>query len=88
MARTSSARKAARQIASRTKINQARRSRVRTALRNVEDAIRSGDKAKALAAMQAAEPELMRAARKGLVHKNAASRKVSRLTRQIAKLAK
>ena len=88
MARTTSARKAARQIARRTEINKARRSRVRNAVRLVEEAIQAGDRNKALAAMKDAEPALMRAARKGQLHKNAASRKVSRLTKQIAKLGK
>jgi small subunit ribosomal protein S20 len=86
MARTKSARKAARQIARRTEINKARRSRVRTAVRKVEDAIKTGDRARALAAFKAAEPELMRAASKGVLHKNTASRKVSRLAHAIAKL--
>ena len=88
MATTSSARKAIRQIAHRTEVNKARRSRVRNAVRLVEDAIAAGDRSKALAAMKQAEPELMRAARHGQVHKNAASRKVSRLTKRIAKLGK
>ena len=88
MATTSSARKAIRQIARRTEVNKARRSRVRNAVRSVEDAIAAGDRNKALAAMKQAEPELMRAARNGQVHKNAASRKVSRLTKRIAKLGK
>ena len=88
MATTKSARKAVRQIARRTEVNKARRSRVRNAVRQVEDAISAGDRNKALAAMKQAEPELMRAARNGQVHKNAASRKVSRLTKRIAKLAK
>ena len=88
MATTSSARKAIRQITRRTEVNKARRSRVRNAVRLVEDAIAAGDRNKALAAMTAAEPELMRAARNGQVHKNAASRKVSRLTKRIAKLGK
>jgi small subunit ribosomal protein S20 len=88
MANTSSARKAARKIARRTEINKARRSRMRTTLRVVEEAIASGDRNKALEAMKNAEPALMRAARQGQVHKNTASRKVSRLTHQIAKLAK
>jgi small subunit ribosomal protein S20 len=86
MARTKSARKAARQIARRTAINKARRSRVRTAVRKVEDAIKAGDRERALAAFKAAEPELMRAANKGVLHKNTASRKVSRLAHAIAKL--
>jgi len=88
MATTTSARKAARQIVRRTEINKARRSRVRNAVRAVEDAITAGDRNKALAAMKEAEPELMRAARKGHLHKNAASRKVSRLARRLAKLGK
>jgi small subunit ribosomal protein S20 len=87
MANTTSARKAARKIARRTEINKARRSRMRGVLRKVEEAIASGDRNKALEAMKAAEPALMRAARQGQVHRNAASRKVSRLTHRIAKLA-
>jgi small subunit ribosomal protein S20 len=88
MANTTSARKAARKIARRTEINKARRSRMRGALRKVEEAIAAGDRNKALEAMKAAEPALMRAARQGQVHRNTASRKVSRLTHSIAKLAK
>jgi small subunit ribosomal protein S20 len=88
MANTSSARKAARKIARRTEINKARRSRMRGVLRKVEEAIATGDQGKAQEAMKFAEPALMRAARQGQVHKNTASRKVSRLTHQIAKLAK
>jgi small subunit ribosomal protein S20 len=88
MANTTSARKAARKIARRTEINKARRSRMRSAVRQVEEAIAAGDRNKALEAMKQAEPQLMRAARTGQVHHNAASRKVSRLTHQIAKLGK
>ncbi len=88
MANTSSARKAARKILRRTEINKARRSRVRSSVREVEEAIAAGDRNKALAALKEAEPQLMRAARKGQWHKNTASRKISRLTRGIAKLAK
>ena len=88
MANTSSARKAARKIARRTEVNKARRSRMRSTLRAVDEAIASGDRNKALEAMKNAEPALMRAARQGQVHRNTASRKVSRLTHQIAKLAK
>ena len=88
MANTTSARKAARKIGRRTEINKARRSRVRNAVREVEEAIAAGDRNKALAAMKEAEPQLMRAAHHGQVHQNTASRKVSRLTRQIAKLGK
>ena len=88
MANTSSARKAARKIARRTEVNKARRSRMRGELRKVEEAIASGDRNKALEAMKNAEPALMRAAHQGQLHRNTASRKVSRLTHQIAKLAK
>jgi small subunit ribosomal protein S20 len=87
MANTKSAKKATRKIARRTEVNKARRSRMRSSLRSVEDAITSGNKAVAQAALIAAEPALMRAARTGIVHKKAASRKVSRLTHRIAKLA-
>jgi small subunit ribosomal protein S20 len=87
MANTSSARKAARKIARRTVINKARRTRVRSAIRQVEEAIASGDRNKALEAMKQAEPQLMKAAQSGQVHRNTASRKVSRLSRQISKLA-
>lgn len=86
MANTSSAKKATRKIARRTEINKARRSRMRTFVRSVEDAIAAGDKTAALAALHAAEPEIMRAAQKGVVAKNAASRKVSRLSHRVAKL--
>jgi small subunit ribosomal protein S20 len=88
MANTTSARKAARKIARRTEINKARRSRLRTFVGKVEDAIASGDQDKALAALKAAEPVIMRSAQKGVVHRNAASRKVSRLTSRIAALGK
>jgi len=87
MANTSSARKAVRKIAHRTEINQARRSEMRTFVRKVEEAITANDRNQALAALKAAEPVIMRAAQKGVVHRNAASRKVSRLSHQIAKLA-
>jgi small subunit ribosomal protein S20 len=88
MANTKSAKKAARQAARRTIVNKARRSRMRTALRKVEEAIAAGDRSTALAAMAEAEPALIRAAQKGIVHRNSAERKVSRLTHQIAKLGK
>ena len=86
MANTTSAAKAARKIARRTEINQARRSRMRGFVRKVEEAITAGDRAKALDALKAAEPVIMRAAQKGVVHQNTASRKVSRLTQRVAKL--
>jgi small subunit ribosomal protein S20 len=88
MANTSSARKATRVIARRTDINIARRSRMRTSVRKVEEAIASGDRAAAAAALAAAAPEIMRAAQKGVIHRNAANRKVSRLAHGVAKLGK
>ena len=84
MANTTSAKKATRKIASRTAVNRNRRSRMRTFVKKVEEAIRAGDKAAAAAAFQAAEPVLMRAAQKGIVHRNTASRKVSRLSHAIS----
>lgn len=88
MANTSSAKKATRKIARRTIINKSRRTQMRGAVRLVEAAIEKGDRNAALEAMKHAEPQLMRAAQQNIVHKNNASRKVSRLTHQIAKLAK
>ncbi|AEH91006.1 30S ribosomal protein S20 [Mesorhizobium sp. B283B1A] len=87
MANTSSAKKATRKIARRAEINKNRRSRVRTYVRQVEEALASGDKAAAQAAFKAAEPELMRAATKGIIHKNTASRKVSRLAQRLKVLS-
>jgi ribosomal protein S20 len=88
MANTTSAKKATRKIARRTVINKSRRTQMRGAVRTVEEAIKSGDRAAAMTAMARAEPELMQAAQRNIIHKNNASRKVSRLTHQIAKLAK
>jgi small subunit ribosomal protein S20 len=86
MANTKSAKKATRVIARRTEINKSRRSRLRSSIGKVEDAITAGDRATALAALKEAEPVIMRSVQKGVVHKNAASRKVSRLTARVAKL--
>ena len=86
MANTTSAKKATRKIARRTAVNKARRSRVRNFVRKVEEAISSGDQAAASAALRAAQPELMRAAGKGLLHTNTASRKVSRLAQRVKAL--
>jgi small subunit ribosomal protein S20 len=88
MANTTSAKKATRKIARRTVINKTRRSRLRTYIGKVEEAIAVGDRNKALAALSEAEPIIMRAAQQGIVHKNAASRKVSRLTHRVVALAK
>lgn len=83
MANTSSAKKAARQMITRTEVNKARRSRVKTDVRSVEEAIASGDRAKAEAALKAAAPNLVRTAQKGMMHKKTASRKVSRLSKRV-----
>lgn len=88
MANTKSARKATRVITRRTKVNQARRSTMRTSVRKVEEAIANGDSKAAMTALKAAEPNIMRSAQKGILHKKTASRKISRLTHQIAKLGK
>jgi len=88
MANTKSAKKATRRAVKRTAVNKNRRGSMRTSVRKVEDAIATGDATKAQAALHAAEPELARSAQKGLIHKNAAARKVSRLTARVKKLAK
>ena len=88
MANTKSAKKAARQSLRRTVINKARRSRLRGVVRKVEEAIKAGDRPRALAAMAEAEPVIIRSAQKNVVHRNAARRKVSRLAHRIAELGK
>ncbi len=87
MATHKSAEKRHRQTLTRTVVNRARVSRVRTFVRKVEEAIASGDSAAAAAALKAAQPEMMRAASKGTIKKETASRKVSRLAAQIKKIA-
>jgi small subunit ribosomal protein S20 len=86
MPNIASAKKRTRTTAKRTAINHARKSRIRTATRKVEEAISSGDHKAAMAALKAAEPEIMRGVTKGVTHKNTASRKVSRLTKRVGKL--
>lgn len=87
MANTPQAKKRARQNEKRFQINKARRSRIRTFLRGVEEAIASGDKESATAALRAAQPELMRGVTKGVFHKNTASRKMSRLAARVKAIA-
>ncbi|HEY5817017.1 MAG TPA: 30S ribosomal protein S20 [Mesorhizobium sp.] len=87
MANTSSAKKATRKIARRTAVNKNRRSRVRSYVRKVEEALASGDAKAAQEALRAVQPELMRAASKGVMHANTASRKVSRLSRRVKTLS-
>lgn len=83
MANTTSAKKAARKAVYRTEINKSRRSSMRTQVRKVEEAISSGSQSAAKAALAAAEPVLARSAQKGVIHKNTASRKVSRLAARV-----
>ena len=87
MANTPSAKKAVRKIERRTAVNKTRRTRVRTFLRRVEEAIASGDQTAATTAFREAEPELMRAAQKGIFHGNTASRKISRLSSRIKSMS-
>lgn len=86
MANTTSAKKATRKIAARTAVNKSRRSRVRTFIRKVEEAIAAGDQKVAAEALKSAQPEIARAAQKGIVHANVAARKVSRLNHRIKAL--
>lgn len=86
MANTPQSKKRARQALRRTEVNKARRSRIRTFLRNVEEAIASGDQAAAASALREAQPELMRGVTKGVVHKNTAARKMSRLSGRVKAL--
>ena len=83
MANSPQAKKRVRQTARRTAINKARRSRVRTFIRKVEEAIAAGNQAAAREALRLAQPEIMRGASKRVLHKNTASRKVSRLNSRI-----
>ena len=87
MANTPSAKKAVRKIAARTEVNKARRSRMRTFIRKVEEAIEGGDKEAANAALKAAQPEIMRSVTKGVMKKNTAARKVSRLSASVKKIS-
>ncbi|HSD92589.1 MAG TPA: 30S ribosomal protein S20 [Methyloceanibacter sp.] len=83
MANTKSAKKAARQTVRRTETNKTRRSRFKSSVRKVEEAIASGNKEAAAAALKAAEPVMVRTSQKGIVHRKTASRKVSRLAKRI-----
>jgi len=86
MANTTSAKKATRKIARKTEINKERRSRMGTYVRAVEEAIKAGDGKRAREALKLAEPEIVRAAQRGVLHRSTASRKVSRLTMSVRKL--
>ena len=87
MANSPQAKKRARQNERRYAVNKARRSRIRTHLRKVEEAIASGDKDAAQAALRAAQPELMRGVTKGVMHKNTVARKMSRLSSRVKAMA-
>lgn len=87
MANSPQAKKRARQNEARFEVNKARRSRIRTYLRKAEEAIASGDKDAAAAAVRAFQPELMRGVTKGVFHKNTAARKMSRLTARVKAIA-
>lgn len=87
MANSPSSKKRARQTERRTEVNKARRSRIRTFIRKVEEAIATGDHAAAAEALRVAQPEIMRGVTKGVTHKNTASRKVSRLSGRVQALS-
>ncbi len=87
MANTMSAQKAVRKIERRTAVNKARRSEMRTFVRKVEAALAAADAEGAASALKIAEPLVARAAQKGIMHKNTASRKISRLTKRVKALA-
>jgi small subunit ribosomal protein S20 len=87
MANTKSAKKATRKMQRRTDINKSRRTRMKTEVRRVEEAIASGNKTAAAEALKAAEPILARSGQTGIVHKRAASRKVSRLSAAVGRMA-
>ena len=87
MANTAQSKKRARQNERRYAVNKSRRSRIRTFLRKVEEAISNGDKSAASAALTAVQPELMRGVSKGIFHKNTAARKMSRLSARVKKIA-
>ena len=87
MANTPQSKKRARQSEARTDVNKARRSRIRTFIRKVEEAIASGNADAAALALKTAQPELMRGVTKGVVHKNTASRKISRLAARVKALS-
>ncbi len=85
MPNIASAKKRVRQTVKRAAVNHSRKSRIRNFTRKVEEALAKGDLTAAEAALKAAEPEIMRGVSKGVIHRNTGRRKVSRLTKQIAK---
>lgn len=87
MANTKSAKKAVRKIAKRTEINKARRTQLRSHVRSVEEALASGDAQAASAALKTAQPVIAKTAKAGVIHKNTASRKISRLSQRVKALS-
>ncbi len=87
MANSPQSKKRARQAARRTLVNKSRRTRIRTFIRKVEEAIAGGDQATAAEALRAAQPEIMRGVTKGVLHRNTASRKISRLAKRVKSLS-
>tara|TARA_A100001011_G_scaffold378960_1_gene444374 strand:- start:2641 stop:2907 length:267 start_codon:yes stop_codon:yes gene_type:complete len=87
MANTPSAKKRVRQLARKTEVNKARRSRIKTFIKNVEESVSLGDLSTATAALKRAQPEIQRGVTKGIFHKNAASRKISRLSKRVKSLS-
>lgn len=83
MANTPSAKKRVRQLARKTEVNKARRSRIKTFIKKVEECIVSGNGSDALSALKIAQPEIQRGVTKGILHKNTASRKISRLSKRV-----
>ena len=83
MANTPSAKKRVRQLARKTEVNKARRSRIKTFVKKVEEGISAGDSSNALAAFKLAQPEIQRGVSRGIFHKNTASRKISRLSKRV-----
>ena len=88
MANSAQAKKRGRQIERRTEVNKARRSRIRTFLKKVDEALEAGEEKLALDASKNAQPELMRGVSKGIMHKNTAARKMSRLSSRVKSLSK
>lgn len=87
MANSPGSKKRARQAISRTAVNKARKSRIRTFIRKVDEAVAGGDQKVAKEALKNAQPEIMRGVTKGIWHKNTASRKISRLSAQVKAMA-
>lgn len=88
MANTPSAKKRIRNTLRKTDINKSRRSRIKTFVKKVEDAIETKDAKSAIDSLKAAQPEIMRGVTKGIFHKNTASRKISRLSSRIKAISK